>query len=68
LTTLIPQNTAGDGLRDFARWSQRGVVTYIPDQLRHRLRTDLRRCARPLALIVGSQSDKGASRSIPTPT
>jgi transposase len=37
------------------------VVTYIRDQLRHRLRTGLGQCAYPVTLIVDSQSVEGAS-------
>nr|WP_308040831.1 IS5 family transposase [Streptomyces sp. PSKA30] len=45
----------------FARWNRRGVVTFIRDQLRRRLRTGLGRCPYPVTLIVDSQSVKGAT-------
>ncbi|WP_435864948.1 transposase [Streptomyces umbrinus] len=61
LTNLIPQNSVGDGLRVFARRNRRGVVTFIRDQLRRRIRTGLGRCPYPVTLIVDSQSVKGAT-------
>nr|WP_128382480.1 IS5 family transposase [Streptomyces cavernae] len=45
----------------FWRWNRAGVVTYIRDQLRRRIRTGKGRCPQPVTLIVDSQSVKGAS-------
>jgi transposase len=45
----------------FWRWNRAGVVTYIRDQLRRRIRTGKGRCLHPVTLIVDSQSVKGAS-------
>jgi len=45
----------------FRRWNRTGVVTYIRDQLRRRIRTGKGRCPHPVTLIVDSQSVKGAS-------
>src|SRR3954451_585332 len=45
----------------FWRWNRAGVVTYIRDQLRRRIRTGKGRCPHPVTLIVDSQSVKGAS-------
>ncbi|MGW7441721.1 IS5 family transposase [Streptomyces sp. NPDC054849] len=44
----------------FTRWNRAGHVTYIRDQLRRRIRTDLGRCPHPVTLIVDSQSVKAA--------
>ncbi|MBO8200882.1 IS5 family transposase [Streptomyces smyrnaeus] len=45
----------------FARWNRAGVVAWIRDQLRRRIRTGAGRCPYPVTLIVDSQSVKGAS-------
>ncbi|MDQ1012154.1 transposase [Streptomyces sp. V4I23] len=45
----------------FWRWNRAGVVTFIRDQLRRRIRTDKGRCPFPVTLIVDSQSVKAAS-------
>ncbi|MFJ9968349.1 IS5 family transposase [Streptomyces avermitilis] len=45
----------------FWRWNRAGVVTYIRDQLRRRIRTGKGRCPHPVTLIVDSQSVKAAS-------
>lgn len=44
----------------FRRWNQAGVVAWIRDQLRRRIRTNLGRCPYPVTLIVDSQSVKAA--------
>lgn len=44
----------------FWRWTRAGVVSFIRDQLRRRIRTGLGRCAYPVTLIIDSQSVKGA--------
>lgn len=44
----------------FRRWNRAGVVTWIRDQLRRRIRTNLGRCPHPVTMIVDSQSVKGA--------
>lgn len=44
----------------FARWNRAGVVTWIRNQLRRRIRTGLGRCPHPVTLIVDSQSVKAA--------
>ncbi|WP_264086287.1 IS5 family transposase [Streptomyces marincola] len=44
----------------FARWNRAGVVAWIRDQLRRRIRTGAGRCPYPVTLIVDSQSVKGA--------
>ncbi|WP_308406073.1 IS5 family transposase [Streptomyces naphthomycinicus] len=43
-----------------ARWNRAGVVAWIRDQLRRRIRTNLGRCPYPVTLIVDSQSVKAA--------
>ncbi|GAB2899402.1 hypothetical protein GCM10027074_77620 [Streptomyces deserti] len=45
----------------FWRWNRAGIITYIRDQLRRRIRTGKGRCPHPVTLIVDSQSVKGAS-------
>ncbi|MGW4985561.1 hypothetical protein [Streptomyces mirabilis] len=45
----------------FWRWNRAGVITYIRDQLRRRIRTGKGRCPHPVTLIVGSRSVKGTS-------
>ncbi|MEU2287285.1 transposase [Streptomyces sp. NPDC013178] len=45
----------------FWRCNRAGVVTYIRDQFRRRIRTGKGRCPHPVTLIVDSQSVKGAS-------
>ncbi|MDF3142300.1 MULTISPECIES: IS5 family transposase [unclassified Streptomyces] len=44
----------------FARWAKAGVLKWIFDQLRRRLRLRRRRCPLPVRVIVDSQSVKGA--------
>jgi transposase len=44
----------------FARLNRAGVVAWIRDQLRRRIRTNLGRCPFPVTLIVDSQSVKAA--------
>lgn len=48
------------GLLRFRRWARAGVVAYIRDQLRRRIRTGIGRCPYPVTLIVDSQSVKAA--------
>ncbi|WP_353938344.1 IS5 family transposase [Streptomyces ficellus] len=45
----------------FWRWNRAGMVAFIHDQLRRRIRTDKGRCSFPVTLIVDSQSVKAAS-------
>ncbi|MEV7951991.1 IS5 family transposase [Streptomyces rubiginosohelvolus] len=45
----------------FWRWNRAGIVAYIRDQLRRRIRTGKGRCPNPVTLIVDSQSVKGSS-------
>ncbi|WP_422070762.1 transposase [Streptomyces hoynatensis] len=45
----------------FRRWHRAGVVAWIRDQLRRRIRTGKGRCPYPVTLIVDSQAVKGAS-------
>ncbi|MDI6103306.1 hypothetical protein QLQ12_32330 [Actinoplanes sp. NEAU-A12] len=44
----------------FARWVKAGVLDYLRDQLRRRIRVDAGRCPRPVAAIMDSQSVKAA--------
>lgn len=44
----------------FAAWHRRGVIGFLRDQLRRRIRTGQGRCPWPVTLIVDSQSVKGA--------
>ncbi|MGW7314722.1 IS5 family transposase [Streptomyces sp. NPDC054865] len=44
----------------FWRWNRAGVITWIRDQLRRRIRTNLGRCPYPVTLIIDSQSVKAA--------
>lgn len=44
----------------FRKWARNGVVAFIRDQLRRRIRTNLGRCPYPVTLIVDSQSVKAA--------
>ncbi|MFE5549977.1 IS5 family transposase [Streptomyces sp. NPDC056534] len=45
----------------FSRWNRAGVVAWIREQLRRRIRTALGRSPHPVTLIVDSQSVKAAS-------
>ncbi|MGW8883880.1 IS5 family transposase [Streptomyces sp. NPDC055749] len=44
----------------FARWARHGVVSFIRDQLRRHLLTDLGRCPHPVTMILDSRTVKGA--------
>ncbi|MET9428521.1 IS5 family transposase [Streptomyces sp. NPDC003036] len=45
----------------FWRWNRAGVVAWIREQLRRRIRTNLGRCPHPVTLIIDSQSVKAAA-------
>ena len=50
----------------FWRWNRAGIVTYIRDQLRRRIRTGKGRYPHPVTLIVDSQSVKAPPPSAAT--